>query len=323
MINMNEAAANLKVQDWYLTKVLKGPLGQDPWVTIGNFDGCHLGHQVLFHEVLTPSHGNALAVTFYPHPVEIFGRETLFYVDTLPHRLEKLSRVGFRQIWVIHFTLEFSKTPWNWFLETLFLNSGFRPQGVCVGTDFEFGHHKQGNALKLQAWLHEHHIPCKVVEDVTVGERRVSSRWIRDAIQHGDLETVVSQLKCDYALTGVVQKGNRLGHQLGFPTANLLTAAHQLLPPLGVYVATTELAQRILPSVVNIGVRPTLQSDGKQVLVESHVLEFNETIYGEFLRVRLLKKLRSEQKFASVQELKDQIAKDVQAAKTYFQTRPA
>ena len=304
--------------DWFFTRVFTGQLDPKPWVTIGNFDGCHLGHHSLFNETLKQSRGNAVAVTFYPHPVEVFGKESIYYVDTLPYRLKKMMQFGFRQIWVINFTLAFSQTPWDVFLDKLFLHSGIQASGVCVGPDFEFGHQKAGNAIKLQSWLKRLKIPCKVMGDVKVGDRRVSSRWIRSAINEGDIQTVVQKLGCDYALTGIVQKGARLGHKLGLPTANVHPASHQLLPPLGVYVAETVLDSRKCASVVNIGYRPTIESEEHRVVVESHILNFNENIYGEYLEIRLLHKLRPEKKFKSLDVLKKQIQKDVVESEKFF-----
>lgn len=307
--------------NWYLTKVLRGPLSEHPWVTIGNFDGCHRGHQALFRESLDRSNGRGLVLTFFPHPVAVFKKSVFRHIDTLSFRIEKMLREGFAQVWVVHFSAELRKISWESFLKTCLLDSGVRAEGVCVGADFGFGRERGGNAHALGRWCARHSMGVKIVDDVTVEGRRVSSQWVREALGAGDLTTVVEKLGVVYALCGVVQKGRQLGHKLGFPTANIVPDAYQVLPPFGVYVAETKIDRRRIPSIVNIGVRPTIVGKQHPVVVESHMLSFNETVYGKYIQIRLLCHLRGERKFESLKALKTQIAKDVSDTNAFFDTQ--
>lgn len=316
---------------WFLSKVVRHALSDQPWMVIGNFDGFHRGHQTLVQYALKQSNSNTLAVTFFPHPREVLAPlavdlktvdlkkdpGSILYIDTLASRIRKLLNFGVSQVWVVHFTREFAQITWQTFCETLFFNQGFTLAGLCVGRDFRFGHNREGTAPLVEAWLHERAVPCHIFDDVMTGAQRISSVWIRSEIEAGNFERVVKELGCDYEIAGVVQKGPHLGRKLGFPTANVYPSERQLIPPRGVYVAQTVLEGRKLLSVINVGVRPTVSLDSSEVVVESHILDFHENIYGKYIEVRFLRKLREEKKFPTLEALKAQIQKDVDAARQY------
>jgi riboflavin kinase / FMN adenylyltransferase len=304
--------------NWFLTRVLRHSIGLRPWVVIGNFDGCHLGHQKLFQTAIDQSQGHALGITFYPHPREALHKQPVLYIDTLASRIQKMLNAGLSQVWVIHFTPAFSKIKWEAFCEGLFLKEDINPQGVCVGEDFRMGHDRNGTADHLKKWLNENQMECKILSDVTLDGKRVSSEWVRQAVIQGDFETAHRTLKSHYEITGTVKQGPQMGRKLGFPTANVYPALSQLLPPYGVYIAYTFIEGRNHPSILNVGVRPTLKSNQKEVVVESHVLDFNEKLYGKLIKVQFLKYLRPEKKFDSMDDLKQQITKDVACARGYF-----
>ncbi len=305
---------------WYLKRVIKSPpTSGSAWMTLGNFDGCHLGHQKLFTLTHEKSPQRSIAVTFYPHPSHVFGSHPVPCLDTLEERIQKILHLDISEVWVIHFTPEFAKTPWDMFLKKLATDLGHPLKGVCIGEDFSFGHKREGSPTHLKKWLSEQGAECIIVPPVMANEKRISSGWARELILDGNITFLRETLNCRYLIPGVVQRGRQLGRTLGFPTANLFPNDNQILPPHGVYVASTHLKEKIYPSVVNIGIRPTLE-ENPSLLIESHLLDFDAMIYGETIKVELQLRLRGEIKFPDLDALKTQIAKDAHAARHFFNT---
>jgi riboflavin kinase/FMN adenylyltransferase len=288
-------------------------------LAIGVFDGVHLGHQQIIRQTISDArqhNGLALVVTFDRHPSAIVAPERvppLIYSPT--QKLRAIEALGADSLLVIPFDESFSRQTGGEFIRALVHDLG-GIQSICVGADFVFGYKRSGNVALLKqlgAELFQVHGLAAVALD---GET-VSSTRIREMIRLGDFDAASQMLGRTYSLAGQVVRGDQLGQQLGFPTANLETTA-LLLPPNGVYAAHASVGAKSVPAVLNIGRRPTVQNPTPGPRVEVHLLDFNGDLYGQTLEVTFVSKLRDEQKFASLDELKAQVARDITAARKTF-----
>jgi riboflavin kinase/FMN adenylyltransferase len=291
-------------------------------VVIGNFDGVHRGHQAVLRQAraLADARGlRCVVLTFDPHPSEVLGRGAPPQLTKLARRIELLLENGANDVVVEPFTMKLaSSTPEQFANELLADRLGAK--AVVVGRNFRFGHKRAGDfdtLVALGASLGFEAVAAEVAGDE---EGPFSSTRARDAIAAGDVDRAAHVLGRPHALSGVVEHGDARGRTIGFPTANLGGVA-EMLPPHGVYaVRVTRQAgatERTPPpangGVLNIGVRPTV--DGRSLRIEAHLFDFAADLYGESLRVDLVARLRGEQKFAGLDELKAQIAKDAEAAR--------
>ncbi len=293
------------------------PLSDSIGLTIGNFDGVHLGHQFLIRQLQDRSmeFGARVAVlSFSPHPGRLFTPDSFQELMTLEDRLRALQERQVDFAVVQSFDDSFSKVPADQFLaEYMSFFSNLRI--VLVGYDFRFGSHGQGDIQTIRDFFAGSQVVVDQVRPHTIGPEVVSSSLIRSKLRAGDVEAASRLLGREYELSGVVERGQALGRKLGFPTANLGAVA-TLIPASGVYMFTTRLRGATLQGVVNIGNRPTVQ--GKETTVEAHILDFSEDLYGEMLTLKLVARIRGEQKFANLDRLKEQIHKDIEFAKKNF-----
>ena len=306
--------------------VVPGPV----FAAIGVFDGVHVGHQALIRRALSDAAavgGTALVVTFDPHPARILRPERApRLLTSTQHKIALIEREGISNLLIVPFTPEFAAMEPEEFVTAL--QAGCRPlREICVGHAWCFGKRRRGNLELLKEMgdrlgFHEVGIPA-----VEIDGKIVSSTRIRAAVEAGELETVARLLGRDYSIYGTVRHGDRLGRTLGFPTANL-SAHNEQFPPNGVYAVEAALSGgsdgsgRFLPGVVNIGVRPTVKAAGGERLLELHIFDFNEDIYGCDVEVSFRQFLRPEQKFDGLDALKAQIAMDVEAARAVTGTKP-
>lgn len=289
-------------------------------VAIGFFDGVHLGHQQILRQTVSDARQHeaiSVAVTFDAHPNTIVAPQ---HVPPLIYPLAKKLRVieslGVDTICVIHFDQPFSEISGEKFIRDLardFKNI----QSICVGSQFTFGHKRTGNVSLLRILGQELHFHVHGLANISLDGQTVSSTRIREAIRAGNLDFASQMLGRPYSLCGRVVEGARLGRKLGFPTANL-DATGLVLPPSGVYAAHAEVLGKKFRAAVNIGHRPTLQFPAPLLQVEAHLLDFDADIYGEELELTFVEKLRNEQKFPSVDALREQIARDIEAANKLF-----
>lgn len=296
------------------------PGGRKACLAIGVFDGVHLGHQQLIRQTLSDARqhdGLALVVTFDRHPNAIVAPDRVPpLIYSPPQKIRAIESLGADALLLLRFDDLFSRQTGEEFVRALGRHlTGI--QSVCVGMDFVFGHQRSGNVALLKHLGGELHFQVHGLAAVALDGETVSSTRIREAIRTGDFAAASQMLGRTYSLAGPVIRGDQLGRTLGFPTANLDTPG-LLLPPNGVYAAHARIAGQGVPAVLNIGRRPTIANPTPTPRVEVHLLDFSCDLYGRELEVSFVAKLRDEQKFASLDELKGQIGRDIAEARKRF-----
>jgi riboflavin kinase/FMN adenylyltransferase len=288
-------------------------------VTIGNFDGIHLGHQKILSGVLERTRAaNVMGtvLTFYPHPSRVLRPETApALLLTLEQRLERFEKAGLDATLVLQFDAELAKVSAEDFVKK-YLVEILRAQEVMVGGNFRFGNRQAGDVKLLEDLGRRWNFDVKVVSPVVLSGVVVSSSAVREALQGGHVEEAARLLGRPFALEGEIRSGTGQGRQLIVPTLNLATE-QECLPKNGVYATQTVVQGKAYQSVTNIGVRPTF--NGTRLSIEPHLFNFAETLTSGRMEVRFHCRLRDEQKFASPEALKVQVLKDIDRAKEYFQ----
>lgn len=285
-------------------------------VTIGNFDGVHLGHQQLFSMVTTLAKrhgGTGVAVTFEPHPLQVVRPEQgIKLISTARQKVELIAMAGVDGLLVLPFTREFAALDAESFVEQVLVKAlGVRE--LVVGYDYACGKARRGNTEFLEARGREYGFAVRVIPAFTVDGIVVSSSKVRELVTAGKMEEVTKLLGRYYQIRGVVQVGKKRGGSiLGFPTANLRVDENDLCPKHGVYVTQVIYDGKCYGGVLNIGYNPTF-NEGR-LTAETHIFDFSQDIYGKPLKINLLKHLRGEQKFASPAELAVQIGRDAAEA---------
>jgi riboflavin kinase/FMN adenylyltransferase len=289
-------------------------------LTIGNFDGVHLGHRAMVGLLTDAARQRQLVscvMTFEPHPREFFAPDRApTRLTSLREKLELLAQLGVEQVHVRRFDYDFARISAEAFVEEV-LVAGLGVRWVLVGDDFRFGARRQGDVAMLREVLARRGVEVAQMQTVSLDATRVSSTAVRERLARGDLHGAAQLLGRPYSISGRVVGGERLGKRLGFPTANL-QMKHNRPPLAGIFVVEVSgLGERPLEGVASLGVRPTVKEGGAPVL-EVHLLDFTRDIYGEHLQVRFLHKLRDEEKFADLESLKRHIATDVEDARRFF-----
>ncbi len=285
-------------------------------VTIGNFDGVHLGHQQLFAEVVksaSQKNGTSVAITFDPHPLQILLPEGIKLISTIEQKIELVEMAGIDVLLIIPVTLEFAKTTAEYFVEH-YLVKKLGLKELVVGYDYAFGKGRSGdiNFLRKQGGIFG--FPVKIINPFYEKSELVSSTKIRQLVMNGRMADACALLGRYYQIRGTVRVGRqRGGKEIGFPTANLKFDREDLVPKHGVYVTQVICEGNCYGGILNIGRNPTFGED--QLVAETHIFNFNKDIYGKPIKVNLIKFLRSERKFPGVKELAAQIEKDVKQAK--------
>ena len=284
-------------------------------LTIGVFDGIHLGHQWLIDYLKRQALVRDLlggVVTFHTHPQRVLSPQTpLPYLTPLEERLKLLQGLGVDFIVPLSFTPELSRLSARHFVELL--QKELKMRGLVIGSDFALGREREGDALFLHSLGKEAGFTVEVVPPKIVGGEVVSSTAIREALASGNMHKVERFLGRPFSLSGKVVYGAERGRQLGFPTANLSVNSDQLLPKDGVYVTRAYLGNSPYPSVTNIGFRPTFGES--QQTVEAYLLDFQGELYSQELKIELIEQLRGEKRFSSAEELSEQIKRDVERAR--------
>jgi riboflavin kinase/FMN adenylyltransferase len=290
--------------------------GKKVCLAIGFFDGVHLGHQQILRQTIADAHQHdslALVLTFDRHPSVIVAPDkTPPLIYSLPQKLRAIGSLGAENILLIQFDKKFSEQTGEQFIRGLAQGLG-KIHSICVGANFVFGHKRSGNVALLKKLGAELNFSVHGLSALSLDGQRVSSTRIREAIGAGNLDEAGQMLGRPYAISGNVVVGDKLGRQLGFPTANIDTTG-LALPPHGVYAALTQVDAQLYRVALNIGIRPTVAA-GKQLRVEAHLLDFQGELYGRELEIEISEKLRDEKKFASPEELRQQIARDVAAVR--------
>ena len=286
--------------------------------TLGNFDGVHLGHQVILSRVKARAASRnlrAIILTFDPIPKKVLSPETAPpLIQTLEQRLRRLALAGMDQAIVIPFTREFASQGPEEFVKSYLverLNVGF----FAVGDNFTFGRQKQGNLNLLLRLGKEWNFEVEGIPEVKVHGSRISSTLIRERVMSGAVDDALRYLGHPFALIGNVVEGERMGSRIGIPTANLRTE-NEMIPANGVYVCTAEVGGQRFPAVTNVGVRPTF--GGAKLTVEAHLLDYDGDLYGSRMELEFLQRLRAEARFPNPDELKAQILRDIDGARSYL-----
>jgi len=285
-------------------------------LTIGNFDGVHIGHQALIKRVIQESQKRNLAsvvVTFDPHPLSVVKGKTPPFITLTEQKLELISQLGVDYVFCLPFNKELAQLTPKEFVKR-YLVKGMGAQKIIVGYDYSFGKNKEGNFDLLKELGLEFGFEVEQVPPVIFNGEIVSSSRIRRLVQAGKVKEVRPMLNRFYQVRGTVVEGQKRGAKLlGFPTANI-ALKDELFPKIGVYAVWVNVLDKILAGVANIGFNPTFGNDF--LSVEVHIFNFGQNIYGQKIIVHFVEYLRSEQKFASVEQLKAQIKLDVEKAKT-------
>ena len=279
-------------------------------ITIGTFDGVHVGHKKIIKNLIEKSDGlSTTLLTFFPHPRMVLQQDSdIKLINTIEERIQLLNETGLDTLIVYPFSKEFSRLTAKDFVRDLLINR-LNLKKIIIGYDHRFGRNRTANIDNLREFgstfdFEVAEIKAKEIDDVTI-----SSTKIRKALNEGDIETANSYLGYEFMLTGIVTSGKGLGKTINYPTANIhIKETYKLIPKQGVYVVKSIINDRTVFGMMNIGMNPTVE--GKEQTIEVHFFDFSDDIYDEKIQVVLLDRLRDEQKFDSIEKLQEQLLKD-------------
>jgi riboflavin kinase/FMN adenylyltransferase len=296
-------------------------------VTIGTFDGVHLGHQQIIHQLREEAakvNGETVIITFHPHPRKVIdaNKPPIGLLNTLDEKISLLGQHGLDNLVIVPFTNKFSNQSAKEYI-TDFLVQKFRPRTLIIGYDHHFGKGRQGDYHLLEDLADEYHYSVKEIPEHVINNIAISSTRIREALLVGHVEVANDFLGYEYSFEGKVVQGDKRGRTIGYPTANIeISDPEKLVPGNGVYAVKAELEStkyevrstmdKVLSGMMNIGVRPTV--DGTKRVIEVNIFDFDLEIYGRQLRIYLKKFLRDEKKFSGIGELKEQLNRDKENA---------
>ena len=291
-------------------------------LTLGVFDGLHLGHQLIMRTVVEQARSLRAVptvITFDPHPRAVLHAESAPpLLQTFDQKIEALDVLGIEQTIVVRFTRAFAQVRAEEFLRDV-VHERLQARAVFLGRGFAFGYKREGSIELLRRVSAELGFHADEVPEVGLRGQRISSSRIRELLSQGRVNLARRMLGRPYGVEGRVVRGHERGRTIGFPTANL-HPQNRVIPAAGVYTTATLIAGAWRRSITNIGTRPTFDQDG-QPSIETYVMDWAGDLYGDVVRVRFLRRLRAERKFASVDELKRQIDADVARARAYFMRR--
>ena len=290
-------------------------------VTIGTFDGVHLGHQAIFKKMKALAQdigGETVVVTFEPHPRQVLNIDSsnLRFLCTPEQKLEKFEEVGIDNVVIINFTKEFARTPSEVFIKDYIIDN-IKPAYIVVGYDHHFGKNRMGDFDLLNNMMKKYNFKVERVEAQNVDGIAVSSTKIRNALATGNVKRANLLLGYTYSITAEVVVGNKIGRTLGFPTANLeLPREYMLINNRGVYACLVDYDGKTYKAMANIGHRPTIGDRSKDnPLLEVNLFDFDGDLYGKHIRVRFIDRIRDEEKYCNLDALKAQLGQDREKAK--------
>jgi len=289
-------------------------------VSIGNYDGVHLGHQYIVNSLLEQSQAlgvPATVMTFEPLAKEFFNPNSVLRLSTIEERADYLFTLGVDQVVCIDFTQGFANLSPEQFVQDLLVDS-LGARYVCVGDDFRFGKGRSGDFVALQTYGQQYDFIVQAHDTFEMGGVRVSSGRVREALLNNNFMLTERLLGRPFTMSGKVSKGQQLGRTINYPTANIVLAENTLLAVNGVYAVQVRVkgSDQLFIGVANVGNRPTV--DGKENRIEVHIFDFDQDLYGQTLQVLFRDKIRDEQKFASLDALKTQITEDAEQARRFF-----
>jgi len=290
-------------------------IAQRPVITIGTFDGVHLGHRQVIsklQKVSEDSAGESVVFTFYPHPrIIVDSKEnSLRLLTTQEEKIAILQRLGIDHLLIYPFTEEFSKLSYDEFVKDI-LVAKMHLNYLVIGYDHKFGQDRQGDFQSLKKLSLELGFKVERLDELALDENVVSSTKIRRALDEGNIRKANQYLGYQYILMGKVIEGKQLGRKIGFPTANIETFDnHKLVPRDGVYAVRVELKGKFYKGMLNVGIRPTVNYNADNRSIEVHLFDFDEDIYQADIALHFVDKIREEQKFSGLEELRGQLIKD-------------
>lgn len=287
---------------------------ESSWVSIGSFDGVHLGHQALIKKLVLgaqENHSSATIITFYPHPAVILRKqETPFYLTSPDERALLLAKFDVEYVITLPFDNNMASLSATEFIQTL--SKQINQKKILVGSDFALGKNRLGNVNFLREIGNKLGFQVEIIPPILVNNEKVSSSKIRSLLTQGEIDHASQMLGRNYSIRGSVAHGDGRGKKLGIPTANLNIWSEQLIPAWGIYATWVRLGNQKYPAATNIGVRPTFKTNNPVPLIEAHIIDFNENIYSAELELEFVKRLRPEQHFVSPEALVKQMQIDIQ-----------
>lgn len=287
----------------------------NPIVTIGTFDGVHIGHQQIIQrikEIAKKVNGETVILTFFPHPRMILNSDDLKLLTTQEEKIELLKKEGIDHLIIYPFTEAFSKLTYIEFVRNILVEK-IGTKKLVIGYDHHFGRNREGSFKHLKEFGIQYEFEVEEIPAQDIDNINISSTKIRKAILEGDIETANLYLGHSYSLRGEVVEGDKIGRVIGFPTANIQVKEHyKLIPANGVYAVDVLYNEQLFKGMLNIGIRPTLHNN--QQTIEVNIFNFDKSIYGQKLILFFKRRIRNEEKFENIEALKKQLVKDKQTA---------
>ena len=289
-----------------------------PVLTIGTFDGVHLGHRQILEQVMHHAQkigGESLVVTFEPHPRKVLDpSHPLQILTPLTEKLDLIQASGIQHIAVTPFNLDFARQSADAYVVD-FLVKQFQPAMIVIGYDHHFGQDRKGDIQLLQKYGVDYGFQVQEIPAHMIRDAAISSTQIREALKQGDVYAAAQMLGRPYSVTGIVVKGQQLGRTLGYPTVNLQpNDAAQLIPAQGVYAARVRIGNQLYDAMLSIGTRPTVSNSG-QVSIEANIFDFSQDLYEQEISLLFIQRIRSEEKYDSLDALKAALAADEKASR--------
>lgn len=289
-------------------------------VTIGTFDGVHLGHRKILEQITKSAQAlncESLVLTFFPHPRMVLQEDTeMKQLNTLNEKIELLGNLGIDNLVIHPFDKDFSRLTAEEFVKDVLVDV-FKIKKIIIGHDHRFGRNRTANIDDLINFGETYGFEVEQISAEEINEVSISSTKIRNALLEGNIELATTYLGYNYSLTGIISKGKQLGRTIGYPTANIkIEENYKLIPLNGVYIAKSIISGKTVFGMMNIGTRPTV--DGTIQTIEVNYFDFKQDLYGQRITVSLLHRMRSEQKFESLDALKNQLSKDKAMAENYI-----
>ncbi len=303
----------------FINMIQQQPL-ENTVVVLGNFDGLHQGHLALLAKAKAigkAQHLKTVFFTFHPHPTHVLSKHEVALINTDDEKQYVVESEGFDYYIQFPFSLETAHMEPLYFIEKI-LHDYLGAKAVVVGEDYSFGLHRQGNIQLLEDFSKNYGYQLYPMKKITYNQRIISSTWIREVIQGGDMSLAETLMGRPYFITGDVIEGAKLGRTIGYPTANIKPDGHKQLPRHGIYATEVEILGKIYYGLTYVGTKPTIDESAFEVLVETHILDFNATLYGQRIMIKFHKFLRAEQKFDALEELVHQMQEDEKELRAYY-----